>query len=204
MTPFELDIGMKPRLPVDIATKLIDNRNKSLTEFMNNWEENWALAHKHIFNAQSKQKQSFDKHHREETYQIGDRAWLRKDRSALNDGITQVSKLGPRVEGPYEITELHGDYNVSLKLDKGDKRHNRFHVSQLRPYVERDIARFPMIDNTNEDNKDEGYDVDTENNNTYSSINEPSDDGLPEQFVVDESRPTRNRKAIDRGFFMKH
>lgn len=105
-SPFELDIGMQPRLPIDLSIKR-HRSQQSVAQFLDNWESNWALAHRHIDRAQQKQKRYADMGRRSEQYVIGDRAWLRHDRGTLGDGISMIDKLGPRVEGPYEVIELH-------------------------------------------------------------------------------------------------
>jgi ribosomal protein L31E len=195
LTPFQLDIGMHPRLPLDIATGTGNRTQQTVTEFMRNWEDSWALAHEHIHKAQLKQKSNADIRRHDEQYKIGDLAWLRLDRGILNDGLSTIEKLGPRVEGPYEITELHGVNNVTLKLHKGDKRHRMFNVSQLRPFIARDNTRFPMPhERTSEDKDDDDNDP----------LNDEKNVSQPLHETLGTIRVRRTRRQVDHGAYIKH
>ncbi len=194
-SPFELDVGMKPRLPLDISSDVGTKSITSLDNFMSNWEETWALAHKNIRIAQIRQKVAADRSRRVEGYEVGDKAWIRRDRGTLQGSIGGVPKLGSRNEGPYEVIELHGENNVTLKLDAGDGRHPKFHVSQLRPFHERDLDRFPEIDDTPSDTQD---DDEGDSDEETEAVNDTS------TSTSTTSRPTRNRKPVDHGAFVKH
>jgi hypothetical protein len=195
-TPFELDIGMKPRLPIDVVSEVRDKPNTALDQFMSNWEDTWALAHKHIKKAQIRQKAYADKSRREEGYVVGDLAWVRRDRGTLQDGIGAIEKLGPRNEGPYEVIELHGENNVTLKLNEGDGRHPKFHVSQLRPYCDRDLARFPQPDDAVLELDDES-DAESESERSEDEASSVNDS-------VKINRPRRDRRRVDHGVFVSH
>lgn len=200
MTPFELDIGMQPRLPIHIAAGANREQNRSTSQFIADWEENWALAHENIQRAQAKQKIQANSSRCDEQYHVGDLAWIRLDRGTLNDGIGAIEKLGPRLEGPYEITELHGANNVTLKLNPGDRRHNRFNIDQLRPFVVRDSERFPSHAESRSDNDEISEDDDDDDianvgdQTTTSTTN-------TDAFTV---RPKRSRKQVDHGVYVKH
>ena len=194
-TPFELDIGMQPRLPIDMASRRDGNTKPSLNEFLSNWEESWALAHKHIITAQARMKRSADGSRRDEQYQVGDMAWIRRDRGTLHNSISAVQKLGPRNEGPYKVTELHGDHNVTLKLGTNDGRHPRFHVSQLRPHTSRDEDRFPAVPEL-ETTNDDG---DEKEPSSQSPLEESTN-----STAAAPKRIARQRKQVDHGVFISH
>jgi hypothetical protein len=193
--PFQLDIGMIPRLPIDVASRVGTPARPLLNEFVMDWEESWASAHKNIRDAQARQKRTADRNRRDEQYVVGDMAWIRRDRGTLHGGISAIQKLGPRMEGPYRVTELHGDHNVTLALSEGDGRHTRFHVSQLRPHVTRDEERFPFVrDLIEEPDIDESKD-ETDSIVTATQVSAP---------VVISTRIARHRKQVDHGVFLRH
>lgn len=49
-----------------------------------------------------------------------------------------VNKLKDKFKGPYQVVETspHGQ-NVGLDLPEGDRRHPVFHISKVKPFVER-------------------------------------------------------------------
>lgn len=50
-----------------------------------------------------------------------------------------VHKLREKFEGPYRVVRnFNFGQNVELELPDGDKRHPVFHVSKVKPFVERD------------------------------------------------------------------
>lgn len=198
-TPFELDIGMTPRLPIDLATQQDRRTSRSLNQFLSDWEETWSTAHKHIKNAQARQKRSADRQRRDEQYKVGDMVWIRRDRGTLQNSLSAIQKLGPRMQGPYQILDLHGEHNVTLKLKENDRRHRRFHVSQLRPYVSRDETRFPKLDANVEDNKDDDPGHEDEPLELTSSIDHSTSSALSEP-----KRMPRQRKQVDHGVYVRH
>lgn len=196
-TPFELDIGMQPRLPIDIASRRDHEAQLPLSEFMSKWEDSWALAHKHIIEAQARMKSSADGNRRDEQYKVGDMAWVRRERGTLHNGVSSTQKLGPRNEGPYKVTELHGDHNVTLKLDDKDRRHPKFHVSQLRPYTARDEERFPTVKEALSTIDDEAEQID------QSADGDSTDEKSTEEPTLPR-RNARQRKQVDYGVFIRH
>ena len=208
MTPFQLDIGMQPRLPINIAVNANrdQQQHQSTSQFMAEWEQNWVLAHENIQRAQKKQHIQANSSRHDEQYRVGDLAWIRLDRGTLGDGISAIEKLGPRLEGPYEVVELHGAGNVSLKLNAGDRRHKKFNIDQLRPFVARDTERFPDIDESRGDN-------DEISENAASDDLDQSDDEITDNESSSSSeandsstttRPKRARRQVDYGAYVKH
>lgn len=203
MTPFQLDIGMQPRLPIHIAANENREQSGSTSQFLADWEENWALAHESIRRAQKKQMIQANSSRRDEQYRVGDLAWVRLDRGTLSDGIGAIEKLGPRLEGPYEITELHGANNVTLKLNRGDRRHNKFNVDQLRPFVARDSERFPSADES-PSNNDEASEDDEDEDLVHVDDQATTNADHVEHAESSVTRPKRIRKQIDHGVYVKH
>lgn len=204
--PFELDIGMMPRMPIDIATTGTST-NVSVDKFLDRWEENWAMAHENIGKAQLKQKEYTDMKRTDIEYKVGDQAWLRIDKGSLQPNQLASTKLAPRVEGPYTITRLHGDCVVSLDLPKGSRKNKQFHVSQLKPFNERDEQKFPESNSNTSSTMAE--DTSNEDDRIIEDDHVRDNKQLPTQVLVSEdnvsnTRPIRQRKQVDPGFFIKH
>jgi hypothetical protein len=62
-----------------------------------------------------------------------------------NIKTNQHKKIGPKREGPFEITKVIGPVTYQLKLPKTWKIHNVFHTALLRQYKETKVygANFP-------------------------------------------------------------
>ena len=200
--PFELDIGMMPRLPIDIATNQ-PSTNTSVDKFFKQWENNWALAHENIAKAQLKQKDHTDMKRSDAPYKVDDQVWLRIDKGSLQTDHMANIKLAPRVEGPYHITKLHGDCVVSLDLPKGSRRNKQFHVSQIKPFNERDEQKFPApsspisMDPSEDDEQLIDYEL-VDDQVQESNQSPASNDN------VTNHRSIRQRKRVDHGFFVQH
>ena len=75
-------------------------------------------------------------------FKKGDKVWL----DTRNIKTTNNPKIGPRREGPFEISNVLGSLTYRLSLPTFWWIHNVFHVVLLRPYVENKIhgANFPQ------------------------------------------------------------
>ena len=73
---------------------------------------------------------------------VGDKVWL----DMRNIRTTHNPKIGPRREGPFEISDVLGPLTYRLKLPNSWWIHNVFHAVLFRPYVENDVhgANFPQ------------------------------------------------------------
>lgn len=204
LTPFQLDIGMQPRLPINIAAHANreQQQHQSTSQFIAEWEQNWALAHESIQQAQNKQRIQANASRHDVQYNVGDLAWIRLDRGTLKDGIGSVEKLGSRLEGPYEIVELHGVNNVSLKLNRGDRRHNKFNIDQLQPFIARDHAKFPHINEPRDDNDETSDGAEGDAGTTNDQIFDASPQTAEPSSTATSSK--RVRKQVDHGAYVTH
>ena len=100
-----------------------------------NWEE--ALAAHELARTQmiERGKSTFT------PFKQGDRVWL----DTRNIKTNYHKKIGPKREGPFEITKVIGPVTYRLKLPATWKIHPIFHATLLRPYKEMDVygANFP-------------------------------------------------------------
>lgn len=103
--------------------------------------------------AQSRQKSYYDRHHREESYNMDEKAYLLVTplKGAHRFGIK--GKLDPRYIGPFRILAKRGEVAYQLELPPHlSQVHDVFHVSQLRrcfkdPIREVDHGKLDLQDN---------------------------------------------------------
>ena len=74
-------------------------------------------------------------------FKLGDKVWL----DTWNIKTNYHKKIGPKREGPFEITKVIGPVTYRLKLPATWKIHPIFHATLLRQYKETDVygANFP-------------------------------------------------------------
>jgi hypothetical protein len=83
--------------------------------------------------AQTRQKMQYDKTHRDEAFEVGDRVMLStKHLSPKLSGFGDLRKLGPRYIGPFVVEEKRGDLAYKLNLPDGWSIHDVFSVTKLR------------------------------------------------------------------------
>jgi hypothetical protein len=96
-------------------------------------EEKVKLIHDRLKIAQSRQKSYVDSKHKEVTYEVGDRAYLRVSPLLGIKKFGIKGKLAPQFIGPYKILARKGEVAYKLELLKVIAAiHDVFHVSQLK------------------------------------------------------------------------
>ena len=75
-------------------------------------------------------------------FKKGNKVWL----DTRNIKTTNNPKIGPRREGPFEISDVLGPLTYRLNLPTSWQIHNVFHAVLLRPYIKNKIhgANFPQ------------------------------------------------------------
>src|SRR3954470_5572828 len=82
--------------------------------------------------AQSRQKIYYDRHHRQESYNLYEKAYLRVTPLKGTQRFGIKGKLAPRYIGPFRIPAKRGEVAYQLELPPHLSRlHDVFHVSQL-------------------------------------------------------------------------
>lgn len=148
LTPIEVDIGIKARLPIDLTRKEGDHKSRTPTN-ADMIHDKEIAAFRSILEAQSRNLAHNNLRRRDEHYVVGDSVLIETANLAeLN--APGAKKLRSRWSGPYMVVEAIGDVNVKLKLpDSWNRVHPVFHVSRLRRAHIRDEERFPndQLDN---------------------------------------------------------
>jgi transposase InsO family protein len=117
-TPYELLYGKKPNLPSSIQ-----NPDPLLTyeDYINQVKYKLAtiraLAKERILKAKENSKRLYDRNAEEPKYKINDFVYL-KD----NLPRSTSKKLTPKWLGPYQITKLHNNQNITIKIGNKEKR----------------------------------------------------------------------------------
>src|SRR3954452_3388072 len=96
-------------------------------------EEQVRIVRDRLKAAQSRQKSYYDRHHRQESYNLDEMAYLRVTPLKGTQCFGIKGKLAPRYIGPFRILAKHGEVAYQLELPPHLSRvHDVFHVSQLR------------------------------------------------------------------------
>jgi len=132
-SPFFLNNGREPRLPWSLGHDVTPGRSEAADQFVRRLRGVLAEAHQHIEVAQQRQAVAANRHRRHHDFRLGDLVWL-------SSSTFNVSKLAPRFLGPFPVVQCVSPVAMKLKLHPAlGSRHPTFHVSQLRPFLARDI-----------------------------------------------------------------
>eukprot|EP01054_Gregarina_sp_Poly1_P004093 Gregarina_sp_Poly_1__4092@NODE_2245_length_2417_cov_121_274468_g1441_i0_p2_GENE_NODE_2245_length_2417_cov_121_274468_g1441_i0NODE_2245_length_2417_cov_121_274468_g1441_i0_p2_ORF_typecomplete_len241_score6_16rve/PF00665_26/1_1e21DDE_2/PF02914_15/0_00083_NODE_2245_length_2417_cov_121_274468_g1441_i014662188 len=100
VSPFELDKGYEPRLPLNLF------KPQSSSPFVT-WTERLVEAREHMREAQNKQKKEADKRRRQDNIEEGSWVYLNSKKLAR----TARTKLDTPFIGPYRVIKNRGNYN---------------------------------------------------------------------------------------------
>ena len=143
MAPFEALYGRRCRTP--LMWDEVGDRQLFGPDFIKESEEKVKLIRDRLKVAQSRQKSYADSKHKEVTYEIGDRAYLRVSplRGVKRFGVK--GKLAPRFVGPYRVLERMGEVAYKLELPEGlSGVHDVFHVFPVEELPCRDDQYSPV------------------------------------------------------------
>lgn len=132
-TPFLLNYGRNPRLPVSVAEPKV----LKAQDWADRMIFGLAEAKRHIRLAQERQKKHYDKNRRDVTYHTGDQVFLNSRNISLRRAGDKSStmKLMPKWLGPFTISEVIGKGAYRLELPETMRAHNVFNVVSLKPYL---------------------------------------------------------------------
>jgi hypothetical protein len=131
-TPFQLNYGRNPRLPVSVAEPKV----LKAQDWADRMIFGLAEAKRHIRLAQERQKKHYDKGRRDMIFSVGDLVFLSSRNISLRrTGDTSTTmKLMPKWIGPFPIIEVIGKGAYRLELPETMRAHNVFNVVSLKPY----------------------------------------------------------------------
>ena len=122
-TPFKLMFGDSPiAIPLSFKNTKFPMIEEKMKTLIRNCEEALAaheLARTHMT---ERQKSTFI------PFKTGDKVWL----DTRNLKTNHHKKIGPKREGPFEITKVIGPVTYQLRLPRAWKFHNVFHATLLR------------------------------------------------------------------------
>src|SRR3954464_2925942 len=91
------------------------------------------IVREQLKTAQSRQKSRYDRHHRPESSELVEKAYLRVTPLKGTHRLGIKGKLAPRYIGPFRILAKRGEFAYQLELPPHlSQVHDVFHVSQLR------------------------------------------------------------------------
>ena len=134
-TPFRLNHGRDPRMPVTIRASAVP----SAAQFADRISNGIATAKHCMEAAQQRQKRYYDQHRRDVTFELGTDVLLSTKNIHMRapTGRKSTPKLLPKWIGPFKVLEKVGESNLAYKLELPStlKIHPVFHVSLLKEYL---------------------------------------------------------------------
>ena len=137
--PFYLFFGRSPLLPNDIKiNSRYDTRYDDQNVYAEKWENAKKLARDHLFKAQTKQKEYYDKGTKTCLYSTGQMVLLKPPPSA--------GKFINRWNGPFVITRSFSNINYEIaSIPESKQRRAIVHANRLKPYTPRATEISPNI-----------------------------------------------------------
>ena len=163
-TPFMLNYGRHPWLPVNMVghlrdTKLWqkDERVPAANVFIDNIQKSITLAKQCMQRAQDRQGKFAAHKARPHSFTPGMRVLLSSKNIKLRSSGTP--KLQPRWLGPFKLIKMVGTQAAELELPSTMKIHDVFHVSLLKPFHSQpgEVANPPVVYADGDQEFDVGY-----------------------------------------------
>jgi hypothetical protein len=192
-TPFELNYGETPKLPIERL--IVNTRVASVESILQCIKNDVEQARINLQVAQERQQRYANEHRRDHEFEVGDQVLL--STVNLRKLIPEQSrKLRARYVGPYFIIKRVGKVAYELSLpSEFDRAHPVFHVSLLKKYVF--DPRFDDNDEQVTDSDDElerKHDIPV--NDSEEKIQEAKQDDIVESILTRRSVGTDARRGI--------
>ena len=134
-TPFQLDTGQHPRMPIDLVTPSNSTATSAAAEvYFTKIQTMVEEAKQHLKNAQQRQKEYADQSRRHDTYKVGDLVLISATAIHPPGEEKKGKKFLPKFYGPHEITQVISDLAYRVKLPPQIRAHNVLHISMLKRY----------------------------------------------------------------------
>lgn len=131
ISPFELDLGWKPKSPIELVCSQFHSSVESVNELQQRLLESFQdalFAHRL---SQARQSAYNAKRYRPPSYKVGDEVWLSRKYFTDSASKVQVSrKLGVKRYGSFKIIEMIGKNAVRLDLPPNIRVHPVVHVER--------------------------------------------------------------------------
>uniref|UniRef100_A0A672HVL4 Gypsy retrotransposon integrase-like protein 1 n=1 Tax=Salarias fasciatus TaxID=181472 RepID=A0A672HVL4_SALFA len=135
LSPFQCSLGYQPPLFPSQERELAV---PSVQAAMRRCERVWKRARAALLRSSRQMEQQANrKRTPAPCYSPGQRVWLRAKDLPLK---VESRKLAPRYVGPFEVDRIINPSAVRLKLPASMRIHPTFHVSQIKPVSESDLA----------------------------------------------------------------
>src|ERR1041384_8201705 len=131
MAPFEFLYGRKCRTPLNWSET--GERQFFGPDMIQEAEEKVRIIREQLKTAQSREKSYYDRHHRPESYELDEKAYLWVTPLKGTHRFGNKGKLAPCYIGPFRILAKRGKVAYQLELPPHlSQVHDVFHVPQLR------------------------------------------------------------------------
>ncbi|RVW70701.1 Transposon Tf2-8 polyprotein [Vitis vinifera] len=138
MSPFELAIGVQPRMPLEVAKQKTRGSSHAAYKLAQSWQEMFDEAQDSLEKAARRMKKYADRDRRPLEFQVGDKVLLKLTPQIWKKISSKTRQRGliQKYDGPFEVIKRVGQVTYMLKLPERLKLHPTFHVSFLKPYHE--------------------------------------------------------------------
>jgi hypothetical protein len=139
LAPFEMLYGARPRLPTDVAAKLVSSPSPAAADRMTRIQEAINCGRGNLERAQERQIRNA--HRREASFKVGEKVWLATEGLRMT---ANADKLCSRFVGPLRVVEVINPNAYRLELPPQLKAlHHTFNIDRLKPHRPSDPQRFP-------------------------------------------------------------
>ena len=137
-TPFYFNYGYHLDSLLDIVVGVKENKNQSVSEWIQQMEDDFSNAMDSLSSAQERQKKYADEHRREQEFNEGDKVMLSigKGKKAFltGPGIQPDAKFRQKFVGPFIIQSKVSRNAYMLELPRPWAAHPVFHISRLKAW----------------------------------------------------------------------
>lgn len=165
-TPFYMNYGRHPHLPVTLVTPRAVSANPTTTQFARHIQDVLAKAKEAMTKSQETQARYANERRRELKFEEGDQVMFSTADLSLK-ALGQSKKLLPKFIGPFKVLKVISDNAYELEFPAKYRRlHPVINVSRLKPYRPSDPSTFPSRDRYDRplpdlDEDDDGYEVES-------------------------------------------
>jgi hypothetical protein len=136
-SPFFLNYGFHPRLPIDIATGAVlhpsnESNNPYSQHMFTQMQDNIKGAREALLKAQQRQAHYADQRRRDVKLGVGEMVMLSTEHLKTDD---RARKLLGKYIGPFRVKRVVNEVAYELDLPPTIRVHPVFHVSKLKPFV---------------------------------------------------------------------